>query len=234
VSHNFRQYRFPFKSTCNFIRFRRAPEPTLTILLANSTPIVWLLSAFHSSRINLWRRQDLKSAADFAFELLSTTTGPNEDKFHKVIVHRAQGHFLIITTSVDIRSGHPRMRCRRRSRLGRKGRKCIYTKSWVGRSRRIRSWSCHVWHLSAGRSLDQGEKRLVYWVQGSLRMRMSSWRGFLFARRNWLRAVWDGRAVPGAWIRVHFLPFGMLSLVMKWLFDTRNWPNVVIYSTVNN
>lgn len=41
------------------MRFRRAPVPTLMILLANSTPIVWEERTRHSDLTKRWRRQDL-------------------------------------------------------------------------------------------------------------------------------------------------------------------------------
>ena len=45
--------------TCSFMRFLRAPVPTLMILLENSTPIVWEESTRHSFFTKRWRRQDL-------------------------------------------------------------------------------------------------------------------------------------------------------------------------------
>jgi hypothetical protein len=45
--------------SCSFIRFRRAPVPTLMILLANSTPMVCDERTRHSLLTNRWRRHDL-------------------------------------------------------------------------------------------------------------------------------------------------------------------------------
>jgi hypothetical protein len=50
--------------TWSFIRFLRAPVPTLIILLANSTPIVWEERTFHSFFTNRWRRHDLLAVSD--------------------------------------------------------------------------------------------------------------------------------------------------------------------------
>ncbi len=51
--------------TCNFIRFRRAPVPTLMILLANSTPMVCDDRTRHSFLTKRCRRQDLMCAGDY-------------------------------------------------------------------------------------------------------------------------------------------------------------------------
>lgn len=45
--------------TCNFIRFRRAPVPTLMILVANSTPIVCDDSTLHSFFTKRCSKHDL-------------------------------------------------------------------------------------------------------------------------------------------------------------------------------
>jgi len=83
--------------TWSFIRFRRAPVPTLMILLANSTPIVCDERTRHSFLMKRCKRQDLRGGLvsgrlvnrlRAGLNSLSCPAWSEQNDLCQVIVHR--------------------------------------------------------------------------------------------------------------------------------------------------
>lgn len=111
--------------TCNLIRFRRAPVPTLMILLANSTPMVCDDSTLHSFFTNRCSRHDLSRRAwsvsvDSRAEglvrmhVLSCAAGPKQNDLCQVIIHAPKLLYIHQQTV-------PRLATSKRSHLFRRG-----------------------------------------------------------------------------------------------------------------